>query len=133
MAKTAEYFRRLPYTRRVRIEADERGEYFVASIAELPGVEAPGSSHVEALAELQHAFDDYVAAMLEWGHEIPEPKSWPESYGWPAASLDFEIAPASIVAMVPIPIDPGAALPRELVEAMDQVRELEHLVETAGV
>jgi len=57
MAKrTAEYYRELPYTRRVRTESDPSGEYFVAFIAGLPGVEADGADPTEALYRLDAAF-----------------------------------------------------------------------------
>ena len=81
MAKTKStdlsYYRSLPYTRRLRIESGDGGEYFVASVAELAGVEADGESRIEALFNLQSAFDDAVEAMLEWDHDIPEPDAWP--------------------------------------------------------
>lgn len=78
MPKTAEYFRGLPYSKRVRIERDGDGpEYFVAYIEELDGVQADGETELEARRHLQDAFDDYVAAMLEWGDTIPEPQQWP--------------------------------------------------------
>ena len=76
--KGAEYYRRLPYRRRLRIEEDEGGkEYFVAFIDDLPGVEADGADPAAARAHLMDTFEDYIKAMLEWGEEIPEPQLWP--------------------------------------------------------
>lgn len=34
-------------------------------------------SPIEAKLLLQEAFEDYLAAMLGWGNEIPEPRAWP--------------------------------------------------------
>ena len=77
MSKDLSHYRALPYTRRVRLETDEGGGYFVAYVAELDGVEADGVSPVEAMYNLLSAFDDAIEAMLEWGHKIPEPDAWP--------------------------------------------------------
>ena len=72
------YYRRLPYQRRLRMEQGEGGgEYFVAFIEDLPGVEADGADPITARTNLLNAFEDYIAAMLEWGEEIPEPVLWP--------------------------------------------------------
>lgn len=76
--KTPEYFRALPYHRRLRLERDASGaEYFVAFIDELDGVEADGADPAEARLNLQSAFEDYVEAMLQWERTIPEPEVWP--------------------------------------------------------
>jgi len=80
--KKADYYRSLPYTRRVRLESDGEEEYFVAYVVELDGVEADGSSPTEALYHLQGAFEDFLAAMVEWDAEIPEPMPWPGVLGW---------------------------------------------------
>lgn len=85
--RTAEYYRGLPYTRRVRTESDPSGEYFVAFVAELPGVEADGTDPTEALYHLSAAFEDYILAMIEWGDEIPEPLGWPQAIGWDPAEI----------------------------------------------
>jgi len=75
--KDLAYYKRLPYTRRVRVEDDDSGPYFVAFVEELRGVEADGASALEALSNLTDAFQDYIQAMLGWGDEIPEPIPWP--------------------------------------------------------
>ncbi|MFO8175514.1 MAG: type II toxin-antitoxin system HicB family antitoxin [Longimicrobiales bacterium] len=73
--KDLSYYKGQPYSRRIRLIQEEDGEeYFVASIAELPGVEADGSTPWEAAYHLQSAFEEYLQAMLEWGDEIPEPE-----------------------------------------------------------
>ena len=73
--KTLDHYKALPYRRRVELVREADGqEYFVASVVELPGVEADGSTPYEAHFHLQHAFEDYLIAMLKWGEEIPEPE-----------------------------------------------------------
>ena len=85
MSKDLSYYRSLPYARRVRLDADEGGDYFVAYVAELDGVEADGASPVEATYNLLSAFDDAIEAMLEWGHKILEPDALPGRDFVPAA------------------------------------------------
>lgn len=81
--KDATYYRSLPYTRRVELVEESGGEaYFLASIVELPGLRGSGESHIEALASLWDAFEDYLEAMLAWGRAIPEPVLWPSSFGF---------------------------------------------------
>ncbi len=73
------YYRGLPYTRRVRLERDDGGDYFVAYVVELSGLESDGLTEAEARYNLQAAFDDYIEALLEEGITISEPKRWPAS------------------------------------------------------
>ena len=63
MLKSADYYRALPYTRRVRLERDESGdECFVAWIEELDGVMVDGGSPIEAKLLLQEA-----SGKVHWG------------------------------------------------------------------
>ena len=71
------YYRGLPYTRRIRVERDAGGEYFVAVIEELSGLESDGVSDLEARYNLQLAFDDYIAALIARKAHIEEPELWP--------------------------------------------------------
>jgi predicted RNase H-like HicB family nuclease len=69
-----EYYRLLPYTRLAEpVEEDGGQRYWVASVAELPGCKTDGDSLAEAMANLNSAFDDFIAARLEWNQAIPEP------------------------------------------------------------
>lgn len=75
MEKDIQYYRELPYTKRVDHEHDE-GEwetYYVATISELPGCMATGKTRQEALCNLKYFFDEYIEGLLEWGESIPEP------------------------------------------------------------
>ena len=131
MAKTADYYRALPYTRRLRLERDEGGEYFVAAIAELPGVEGSGSTDVEALAVLAEAFEDYLTAMLEWDAEIPEPLPWPQSVGWAGDAPALRFGPVSIVgdSMVEVGDQPNF----DRLEDFEGAQELARSTETVAV
>ena len=77
MTKDLAYYLSLPYTRRVRVESDKGGEYFVAYIEELGGLESDGLTEVEARYNLQLAFVDYLTALLDRSATITEPESWP--------------------------------------------------------
>jgi predicted RNase H-like HicB family nuclease len=88
----------------VRLERDDRGEYFLAYIEELPGVEADGTTEFAARASLASAFEDYLAAMLQWGKQIPEPRQWPESLGWDRTELGVEAGHVTVAAMVAVDV-----------------------------
>ena len=77
MTKDLAYYLSLPYTRRVRVERDKGGEYFVAYVEELGGLESDGLTEAEARYNLQLAFVDYVTALLARSATIAEPESWP--------------------------------------------------------
>ena len=75
MKMTLEYYRTLPYSRRVE-GFQEAGvdRYWLAWIEELPGCKTDGATFDEAMANLDVAFDDYIEAMLEFGTEIAVPE-----------------------------------------------------------
>lgn len=75
--KAVAYYRRLPYTRRVRLHEEGESAYFVAYVEELPALQIDGETKEEALKRLDDMFDDFIEAQLEWGEEIPEPLPWP--------------------------------------------------------
>ena len=77
MNKDLAYYLSLPYTRRVRLERDEGGEYFVAYVVELGGLESDGLTESEARYNLQSAFVDYLTALLSRNATIAEPELWP--------------------------------------------------------
>ena len=75
MAKSLEYYRGLPYTKIAEIVLDESPRpYWGARVVELDGCIATGSTEVEAMRNLDHAFDEYIEALLQWGDEIHEPE-----------------------------------------------------------
>ena len=69
--KTAYYYRRLPYTRRVEPAT------YRAWIEELPSIETVADSQEKALARLSVIFDGRIETMIEAGDHIPEPDLWP--------------------------------------------------------
>lgn len=75
MKKDLDYYRLLPYARRMEREEEEGAEpYWVARVDELGGCIAHGATRPEAILQLNIAFDEYIEAMLEWGKDIPEPE-----------------------------------------------------------
>jgi hypothetical protein len=92
MKRDLAYFRALPYTRRARL-CEENGEFFWhAWIEELPGCEVDSASKAASFADLAEVFEDYIAAKLEWGSEVPLPTRWPN-----LNTTDHPEAPASAV------------------------------------
>ena len=73
MARDLNYYRALPYTRRAEKRQEDSEHYWIAWIDELPGCKTDGSTCVEAMANLDVAFDDYIEAKMEFKSEIPLP------------------------------------------------------------
>ena len=74
MARDLNYYRALPYTRRAEKRQEDSEHYWIAWIDELPGCKTDGSTCVEAMANLDVAFDDYIEAKMEFKSEIPLPE-----------------------------------------------------------
>lgn len=66
----------LPWSLSVSPDVDERGRYFVAAVAEIPGVHGYGATDVEARADLYDALRDAINSMLRSGEEVPAPARW---------------------------------------------------------
>jgi len=49
-------------------------EAFIAEVPELPGCAADGSTHVEALANVDVIIQEWIETARELGRAIPEPK-----------------------------------------------------------
>jgi len=80
MEKNLEYYRALPYTRRAEALYEGDGPpYWVAWVEELQGCKTDGQTSLDAMANLDNAFDEYVEAMLEFGSEVPIPSRIPEA------------------------------------------------------
>ena len=102
MKKDLDYYRLLPYARRVDREEEEGAEtYWVASVVELSGCMAHGASRPEAILQLNSAFDEYIEAMLGWGKDIPEPERTVKARGGfkrlspPSAATSFSAPSAT--------------------------------------
>ena len=65
------YYLSLNY--RIEVERDEEGDY-VATIPLLPGCIADGKASAEAVVNVEKAKREWIAARLESGLPIPEPK-----------------------------------------------------------
>ena len=77
MRKDLAYFRALPYARRARLCEENGVLFWHAWVEELPGCEVDSPSKAAAFADLAEVFEDYIAAKLEWGSEVPQPARWP--------------------------------------------------------
>ena len=74
MAKDLQYYRALPYTRRIRLVIEDGEKYWIAWVDELSGCKIDAPTKEEAFAFLDDVFDDYIAAKLEWKSSIAEPQ-----------------------------------------------------------
>ena len=73
--KNLAYYQGLPYSRHAEvIYGEPGGPYWLVWVKELPGCKTDGKTYVEAMANLDIAFDDYIEAILEFGSEIQEPQ-----------------------------------------------------------
>jgi len=65
----------LPYHLLVVRDGEDKGKPWTASVEELPGCTSDGKTSDEALGGIQSAMAKWIAAALEEGREIPEPRS----------------------------------------------------------
>jgi predicted RNase H-like HicB family nuclease len=47
---------------------------YIAEVPELPGCAADGQSYQEALAQAEHAIDEWIKTAQQIGRAIPQPK-----------------------------------------------------------
>lgn len=73
MDRTIDFYRRQPYQRAIERVTEPDGTYFICTYPELPGLLADGASRSEAFHNAEEAFDDYIAARLNWNEDIPLP------------------------------------------------------------
>ena len=71
MKKNLEYYMNLYWS--YRFEWSDEDKCYIASIAELKGCVADGSTIQEAMTEILDALSSYIQACLEAGYDIPEP------------------------------------------------------------
>lgn len=74
MSRTLEEYVSLPYHVRVFQDSWDDQICYMAYHHELPGCKAQGATWQEAIASLNEARRDYIAALLEDGMEIPCPQ-----------------------------------------------------------
>lgn len=72
---SVEHYASLPYHLLLVRDSDEKGKPWTASVEELPGCTSRGSTSEEALSGVREAMTGWIAAALQEGREIPEPKS----------------------------------------------------------
>ena len=70
-----EYYKSLPYKRRVypMLDADDT-KYYLAEIIDLPDCIIDGDSPLEAMSNLDSAFEEYILSRLELNYPIAKPK-----------------------------------------------------------
>ena len=73
--KDLHYYLNLPYNRVVQFVKDIDGDYYLSKVTELEGCFSTGKTSVEALENLQEAFEGYLEVKLEYNDPIPEPVS----------------------------------------------------------
>jgi predicted RNase H-like HicB family nuclease len=72
--KDLRYYKKLPYTLKLDFVTENDGtSYWLAEYVELRGCETEGESEVDAVANLQNLFDEYISMRLEETSPIPEP------------------------------------------------------------
>ena len=109
--KNLAYYQGLPYSRHSEaIHGEEGGPYWIAWIEELPGCKTDGETHIEAMANLDVAFDDYIEAMLKFGSEIQEPRS-------PEIRPEELVLEVSVESLDGENIPPIREIPKEPIEA----------------
>ena len=62
------------YKYEIVIYWSEEDEAFIAEVPELPGCAADGSTHVEALVNVDEVIREWIETATELGRAIPEPK-----------------------------------------------------------
>jgi len=62
------------YKYEIVIYWSEEDEAFIAEVPELAGCAADGSTHVEALANVDVIIREWIETAIELGRTIPEPK-----------------------------------------------------------
>jgi antitoxin HicB len=72
---SVEHYASLPYHLLLVRDSDDKGKPWTASVEELPGCTSRGSTSEEALNGIREAMTGWIAAALQEGREIPEPKS----------------------------------------------------------
>lgn len=69
-----EYYKSLPYKRRVYpMLDDDSTKYYLAEIIDLPDCLIDGDTPVEAMSNLDSAFDEYILSRLELNYPIATP------------------------------------------------------------
>ena len=63
----------LPYGITIRHMKDESGEYYFATVEEMPGCMSDGATSDEALSNIREAMELWIEGKLEAGLEVPLP------------------------------------------------------------
>ncbi|MCX5809930.1 MAG: type II toxin-antitoxin system HicB family antitoxin [Proteobacteria bacterium] len=77
------------YTHIIRPLTEEEGGGFLITLPDLPGCMADGETPEEAFIEAKDAFECWIAAQVDMGRPVPEPKWRPEEDTTPKVSGKF--------------------------------------------
>jgi predicted RNase H-like HicB family nuclease len=69
----------LPYNIIIRYITDETGNYYLATVLELPGCMSDGVTYQEAFENIKEAMGGWIETKLENGLSVPKPIT-PESF-----------------------------------------------------
>jgi predicted RNase H-like HicB family nuclease len=65
----------LPYGITLRRMNDESGEYFFATVEEMPGCMSDGATQDEAFANIREAMELWIEGRMEAGLDVPAPNA----------------------------------------------------------
>ena len=63
----------LPYGITIRHMKDKSGEYYFATVEEMPGCSSDGKTSEEALANIRESMELWIEGKLETGLDVPPP------------------------------------------------------------
>jgi len=66
----------LPYGITIRHMNDESGEYYFATVEEMPGCMSDGKTQGEALSNIREAMELWVEGKIEAGVDVPMPTTY---------------------------------------------------------
>jgi predicted RNase H-like HicB family nuclease len=70
---TAQDYLNLPYNIIVRHISDESGDYYFATVLEMPGCMSDGKTSAEAFENIREAMEGWIETKLENGYAVPRP------------------------------------------------------------
>jgi len=66
----------LPYGITIRRMNDESGEYYFATVEEMPGCMSDGKTQMEALSNIREAMELWIEGKIEAGIDVPVPTTY---------------------------------------------------------
>ena len=107
MKKDLSYYMALPYSKVVKFQSDESGQYFVSEVLELSGCSSTGDTETEALDSLKEAMACYLECCLADGDAIPEPA---DTEGFNGKLVNSNVTQNDSLSLILPIISPGSPL-----------------------